>query len=45
MTLWESYTYIGNACDTLALELAVVELLHRGSQIGGGLKFNEALAC
>ena len=45
MTIWEVYTYIGDACDTLAFKLAVVKLLDRGSQIGGGLELNEALIC
>ena len=35
-------TYIGDAGNTLSLELAIIKLLNRRSQIGSGLKLDKA---
>jgi hypothetical protein len=37
-------TYVGDTRDALALELATIELLDGGSQVGCGFKLNEASA-
>lgn len=38
-------THVGDAVDWRALELAVVELIDGGGQVGGGLVLDEAEKC